>query len=117
MQSRSRATEPGLSYLGSERSRFQIAEGALPEAEVAGGYVEVAGQTPEVGLRGRVRFGAAEFRFEAPPVEDGDPAPRVTNREGEVDGVVADLRRAASAGRDEHPSVDEMDLLRLVAQV
>src|SRR5919201_4402019 len=100
---------------GGEIGGGGITERALPEADVAGGDVEVAGQPREV-LERRVVVLTDPLQIEAPPVEDGDAAADVSQRDREVDGLVGRLGRTARAGRVHPLSVRVPDLLRRIVE-
>jgi hypothetical protein len=83
----------------------RISEGALPEADVSRGDVEVAGERRE-GLERRVNDFRAELELgiEVPAVQDGDPGADVANGDDEIDGLVRRCRNAL-ASRDREPDV------------
>src|SRR5205823_5049133 len=100
-----------------ELGRGGIAEGALPEADVADRNIEVAREPRE--LLGRPVQGIAELRgrVEAPTVEDCDPGADIPDRDREVDRILTNLRDAAPAFDDEPLLVDEADLLRRIIEL
>ena len=70
----------------------------LPEADVAGGDVQIAGQAPKVAHRGTLHGIEAGPRFEPPAMKHGDAVAGVAQRERQIDGVADHLSGAATAG-------------------
>ncbi len=97
---------------GDELCRARVTVGALPEADVSGGDVEVA---REPGERRRIerRVAARHASHGEPPaVEHGDPGAGVPERDREVDRLVGRLGDGAAARHLEPLQVGEPDPLR-----
>src|SRR5581483_452517 len=83
---------------GGELGRGRVTQRALPEPDVVGRDVDVAGEPAELG---RIEAGLHVAGFavlEPPAVQDRHPGADVAYRHGQVDRLVGDLGVPAAAG-------------------